>query len=811
MKYLNLLMATIYENLEQLISTKKSIKQILEVYSTDTINDQFSTYADNIRNLYTSKTCLNSLFEGSTESTFNISVSFPWTNVVGTAQMFKDCVNLTTLDISTWDMSNVLTVYGMFNGAGITELDLSSLDWRSVSDAGRAFQSMPNCTTIKLPKNLAPIMANQLFWNSAKLTTIEGLDTIDMSKCKSIKSIFCKTNYTDMTDITNWNTSNVENMAFVFSYNTATSVDLSNWDTSKVKDMQVMFYKSSITDYSSIYNWNTSKVENVYDLFGTNTAVTSLDLSNWDFSSCTNMSYAFYNNFNLTSLKLPQNINKVTTLQGTFNCAPLESLDVSNIDTSNCTNLGSTFNAYYQNPNTNKVTYYRIGALTGYENWNTSNVTSFEGTFQCQDKLTSLDLSNWSFKNATDLRWMFTYCSGLQELKLRDVTNKSTSLHCMFYKCSSLTELNVSNLCTSNCTSLGYTFEGCYNLQDLSTVENWDTSNVTNLAYTFAACNALTSLDLSKWNTSNVTNMCRLFSYDSSVKDNYMGLKEIKGLENWDTSKVKDMRLMFNGCQCSTYNIANWDTSKVTSMRAMFQLNPKLADASFVENWDVSNVTDTSWMFNTCDILPSLDLSKWDMRKNKCITFMFNRTYGLKSLNVSNWDLQSCTEATRFAQLTSSLKRLDLSTWKNTGNITNYSYFLYNFDASVIEYLDISSLDTTSVVAKTSYDNRSGLQDFVTNCIHLDTIIFGEAFGKCKVAITLDLTTVGAHWDIKDGAEGSEIKYQLNSKTYESMLTMYDRATAGLPAMTIKFSTRHNIPEGWIDKMTARGYTIAIV
>jgi surface protein len=32
-------MATIYENLEQLISTKKSIKQILEVYSTDTIND----------------------------------------------------------------------------------------------------------------------------------------------------------------------------------------------------------------------------------------------------------------------------------------------------------------------------------------------------------------------------------------------------------------------------------------------------------------------------------------------------------------------------------------------------------------------------------------------------------------------------------------------------------------------------------------------------------------------------------------------------------------------------------------------------
>lgn len=779
-------MATLQENLEKLISTKKNIKQVLELYSTDTITDQFSTYSNQIQNLYNSKTCLNSLFEGSTDSTFNISISFPWTKVVGTAQMFKDCVNLTTLDVSTWDMSNVLTVQGMFNGAGITELDLSTLDWKSVRDAGQVFYSMPNCTTIKLPKNLAPIMANHLFWNSAKLTTIEGLDTIDMSNCKSIKSVFCNTNYTDMTGITNWNTSNVENMSFAFSYNTATSIDLSNWDTSSATNMSYMFALSSITDYSSIYNWNTSKVENVYDIFYKNTAVTSLDLSNWDFSSCTDMAYAFNNTFNLTSLKLPQNINKVTTLKGTFMCTPIESLDVSNIDTSNCTNLVATFQASYKDPNTKKYTYYYINNLTGYENWDTSNVTDFQSLFYYQSKLTSLDLSNWNLENATNLGWMF-------------------------YNCTSLSELKMPSPCSSKCTNLKSIFCGCYNLQDLSIVENWDISNVTNLAYTFAACNALTSLDLSKWDTSNVTNMSGLFGYVSSIKNNYMQLKEIRGLENWNTSKVTNMKGMFDACLCSTYNIANWDTSKVTYMDAMFQENIKLEDASFVENWDVSNVTDTSWMFNQCAIIPSLDLSKWDMSKNTTILFMFNRTYALKSLDVSNWDLQSCTMAARFAQLTSSLKRLDLSTWKNTGNITSYSYFLYNFGESAIEYLDISSLDTTSVVAKDSYDGSAGLDNFVTNCIHLDTIIFGEAFGKCKIAITLDLTTVGAHWDIKDGEEGSEIKYQLNSKTYESMLTMYDRATAGLPAMTIKFSSRHNIPEGWVDKMTARGYTITVV
>lgn len=747
-------MATLQENLKQLISTKKDIKQVLELYSTDTITDQFSTYANNISNLYNSKTCLNSLFEGSTDSTFNISISFPWTNVVGTAQMFKDCVNLTTLDVSTWDMSNVVTVYGMFNGAGITELDLSTLDWKSVRDAARVFQSMPNCTTIKLPKNLAPIMANHLFWNSTKLTTIEGLDTIDMSNCKSIKSIFYGTNCTDVTGSANWNTSNVENMSYVFCQNTA---------------------------------------------------VTSLDLSNWDFSSCTNMNYMFSSCENLTSLKLPQNINKVTTLYSTFERIPIESLDVSNINTSNCTDLGFTFNAYQRNS-----TDVCMGALTGYENWDTSKVTSFCATFQDQAKLTSLDLSKWSFKNATDLRWMFTGCSGLQELKLGDVTNKSTSLQCMFTKCSSLTELNVPNLCTSNCTSLYGTFEGCCNLQDLSTVENWDTSNVTNLAYTFAACNALTSLDLSKWNTSNVTNMRALFSPLSNIKNDYMQLKEIRGLENWDTSKVTDMAFLFNECLCSAYNIANWDTSKVTSMEAMFQSNIKLEDASFVENWDTSNVTDAQYIFYYCEKITSLDLSKWDMSKNTTIRSMFPHMPALESLDLSNWDLQSCTDAREFAAYDISLKRLDLSTWKNTGNITTYAYFVFNWGQSVLEYLDISSLDTTNVSAKTS-EGISGLESFCRNCIHLDTIIFGEAFGKCKVAITLDLTTVGAHWDIVDGAEGSEIKYQLNSKTYESMLTMYDRATAGLPVMTIKFSIRHNIPEGFVDKMTTRGYTIAIV
>jgi hypothetical protein len=40
---------------------------------------------------------------------------------------------------------------------------------------------------------------------------------------------------------------------------------------------------------------------------------------------------------------------------------------------------------------------------------------------------------------------------------------------------------------------------------------------------------------------------------------------------------------------------------------------------------------------------------------------------------------------------------------------------------------------------------------------------------------------------------------------------MYDRASAGLTTMTIKFSKNHNLPDGFAEKMSALGYTITLV
>ena len=83
----------------------------------------------------------------------------------------------------------------------------------------------------------------------------------------------------------------------------------------------------------------------------------------------------------------------------------------------------------------------------------------------------------------------------------------------------------------------------------------------------------------------------------------------------------------------------------------------------------------------------------------------------------------------------------------------------------------------------------------------LSDITFGEGWGKNTAALTLDLSVIA-----------TRANYKLSDNTYDSMLTMYDRIANNLTnTFTIKFSSKHNIPEGWIDKMTARGYTISIV
>ena len=84
-------------------------------------------------------------------------------------------------------------------------------------------------------------------------------------------------------------------------------------------------------------------------------------------------------------------------------------------------------------------------------------------------------------------------------------------------------------------------FNKCYKLKEIKGINQFNTNNVTNMKAMFGECNELISLDLSNFNTSKVTDMEGMFNKCHK-------LKEIKGINQFTTNNVTNMRAMFQQC-----------------------------------------------------------------------------------------------------------------------------------------------------------------------------------------------------------------------------------------------------------------------
>ena len=81
---------------------------------------------------------------------------------------------------------------------------------------------------------------------------------------------------------------------------------------------------------------------------------------------------------------------------------------------------------------------------------------------------------------------------------------------------------------------------------------------------------------------------------------------------------------MFNKCHKlkQIKGINNFNTNKVTNLKAMFQ---KCNELEYLDlsNFNTSKVTDTGWMFYNCNKLVSLKLLNFSVKKNCNIQNLF--------------------------------------------------------------------------------------------------------------------------------------------------------------------------------------------
>ena len=118
-----------------------------------------------------------------------------------------------------------------------------------------------------------------------------------------------------------WNVSNVTNMRSMFSNATSFNQPLDHWNVSNVKTMWMMFCNARSFNQplnTSGNKWNVSNVTNMRYMFG-HARSFNHPLNDWNVSSVTNMCYMFWNARSFNQPLNDWNVSNVMNMRGLFN------------------------------------------------------------------------------------------------------------------------------------------------------------------------------------------------------------------------------------------------------------------------------------------------------------------------------------------------------------------------------------------------------------------------------------------------------------------------------------------------------------
>ncbi|MDO4903259.1 MAG: BspA family leucine-rich repeat surface protein, partial [Limosilactobacillus sp.] len=322
-------------------------------------------------------------------------------NVTFMLEMFAEMSNLSTLNLAGWNLSNVSALSYMFQrDTSLTSLDLSNWNLSSLSDANGMFEGMTNLASLKLngwdfsnlikaSSNSTPAETLNSFFGEGGLTSLTDLS---LSGAKfgltSYRNLFAPA-FSGLSALKNLDLSNlkdqVTDLHYAF-YNEGSqtgmkldSLNVSDWDTTQVTDAEYAFEDLDVPTID-VSTWNMSGNKDFKGMFlGSKASTINLPQNvNGD------MSAMLQNTSNLTELGGVNNVQKPTSLQGTFAGTGLSSLDLSSWDTSDVISMTQTF------WDTTKLKSLNIA------NWDTRKVTTMNSMFQ-HTGLTTINISGQNF------------------------------------------------------------------------------------------------------------------------------------------------------------------------------------------------------------------------------------------------------------------------------------------------------------------------------------------------------------------------------------------------------------------------------
>lgn len=226
------------------------------------------------------------------------------------------------------------------------------------------------------------------------------------------------------------NTSNITNMNNMFYYSRIVgNIDFSNWDTSKVTNMSYMFCnmkglnrnkynnKYLLENYSyltGLNNWNLQSVNDMRYIFNSSTYYDFQDKElAWDTSNVTDMSYmfAYCNAYNFP--KLSFDTRNVTNMSYMFTgFESYNDLKLNFTDTSKVTDMSYMFayyNTFKSDGNDYDFSYLNYHGNADISCLDTSNVVNAENMFYGCKYITPDMIKNIRLPKATNIKNMFKF------------------------------------------------------------------------------------------------------------------------------------------------------------------------------------------------------------------------------------------------------------------------------------------------------------------------------------------------------------------------------------------------------------------
>ena len=210
--------------------------------------------------------------------------------------------------------NNIKTSVCMFSGcSNVTEIDLSNFNTSEILDMHVMFRYCSSLTSI----NFNNIIVSQVLNMSYLFHGCTSLISLDLSNfytynITDISNMFCNCSSLISLDLTSFQTPYLTTINQLFiDCKELKAVNLSSFNTSKVTQMNGVFYRCYALTSLDVNHFNTSAVTNMGRMFSECKSLTSLNLSNFDLSQCNDLGAVFMDSINLEYLNL-ENSNSGT-------------------------------------------------------------------------------------------------------------------------------------------------------------------------------------------------------------------------------------------------------------------------------------------------------------------------------------------------------------------------------------------------------------------------------------------------------------------------------------------------------------------